>query len=671
MVRSRQLPSIASAPAPAWGYALGIWRAKIVPARLSIDRDATRPRSIRSTMMALSPVLQWLRRAAPALLVMGAWCVAVLPALAEEDAHVVILNGIDPYLPPYMVTDTAMRAELDKDTPRRVILYSEPLDYRFPVESWEAELVVLLTKKYSGRHIDVVVAVTKPALDFFARHGEQLWPGARVIFHGISDPAVTADPGVVGVMVRDDLGGTIDIARRLQPTARRILFIGGASVWDSNVERHARRLASTIAGTAEIEFLFGLPLPELVARVAAEPADTIIIFLSQFSDRDGRPYTPRDVAQAISNASAAPVYSMYETNVGTGIAAGSMERYEDRGRLVGQLVREALAGTRYAPGKNVFTVASRCVADARALQRWSLDAERLPAGCDVRFAERPVWRQYWWQITLALAIIAAQALLITALIAQRRRRRIAEAESQKRFAEMAHMNRRVSMGELSASIAHELNQPLGAIHNNAGAAEMLIKADPPKLQEVAEILADIKRDDRRASEVIARIRKMLRKTQFEVQEIDLNETIGEAMQLVAEDAKVKGVSLKTELELGLSKVRADRVEVQQVILNLMLNAIEILHDQHALKRELVIRSRRANGQAAEVSVADSGPGIPGDVLPHIFEPFVTTKSSGMGLGLAISRTIVEAHGGQIRAGSSPTGGALFTFTLPFAETQRA
>ena len=279
---------------------------------------------------------------------------------AEEEAHVVILNGVDPYLPAYLVTDSAMRADLANEAARRIVLYSEPLDYRFPVESWEAELVALLTKKYSARHIDVVVTVTKPALDFFRRHGEQLWPGARVVFHGVPDPAVEAiqiPPGAVGIVGRDDLGGTIDIARRLQPTARRILVIGGVSVWDLEVERLARRVAPTVAGTAEMEFLSGLPLPDLLARVAAEPADTIIMYLTQFRDRDGRAYTPRDVLRAMSSVAAAPVYGLYETYVGYGIAGGSMEFYEDRGRLVGQLVRETLAGTRYAPGSNVFTVA--------------------------------------------------------------------------------------------------------------------------------------------------------------------------------------------------------------------------------------------------------------------------------------------------------------------------
>ena len=119
---------------------------------------------------------------------------------------------------------------------------------------------------------------------------------------------------------------------------------------------------------------------------------------------------------------------------------------------------------------------------------------------------------------------------------------MAESESRKRFSEMAHMNRRVALGEMSASIAHELNQPLGAIRNNAGAAELLLKADPPRLQEVAEILSDIKRDDQRASDIIARIRKMLRKTDFEVRDIDLNAAIGEAVKLLAEEAAVKGVT---------------------------------------------------------------------------------------------------------------------------------
>jgi C4-dicarboxylate-specific signal transduction histidine kinase len=276
-----------------------------------------------------------------------------------------------------------------------------------------------------------------------------------------------------------------------------------------------------------------------------------------------------------------------------------------------------------------------------------------------------------WQLAVTLVVIAGQTLLIAALVAQRRRRRLAESESQQRLSEMTHMSRRLALGEMSASIAHELNQPLGAIRNNAGAAELLLKANPPKLQEVAEILADIQRDDQRATDIIGRIRKMLRKTDFDVREMDLNGAIGETLQILAEEASARGVSIKSELDAGLPKVLADRIQIQQVILNLALNAIAAMQDQPRKEAVLTIRTRRANGKEAEVSVADSGAGIPSAMLPRIFDPFLTSKPEGLGLGLAIARTIVEAHGGQIRAENAPAGGAAIHFTLPFVPARHA
>ena len=269
-----------------------------------------------------------------------------------------------------------------------------------------------------------------------------------------------------------------------------------------------------------------------------------------------------------------------------------------------------------------------------------------------------------------MAIIVGQSLLIATMFAQRRRSRAAESESRKRLSEMAHMNRRVALGEMSASIAHELNQPLGAIYNNAGAAELLIRADPPKLGEVVEILGDIKRDDQRASDIIARIRKFLRKSEFELRDSDLNDVIGESMRTVAGEALDKNVAIASTLEPGLPKVRADRVQLQQVIVNLVLNAIEAMQCVATDRRALTLRSRRLDDKFAEVSVTDFGAGISEELRPRIFEAFVTSKSTGMGLGLAISRTIVEAHGGEIRAENAPGGGAVFRFTLPFAPAQR-
>jgi signal transduction histidine kinase len=608
---------------------------------------------------------------------LGVITLSGLPSTARgaEEARVLILNGLDPYLPAYLAIDGAMRASFARIPGRPIVLYSEPLDaQRFAIEPLEPEFLALLAKKYRALRIDVVVAVTKPAIDFFMRHGEALWPGARLVFHGYPDPGgplPTFPPGVIGLVNRDDFGGTVALARRLQPGLRRIVVVAGVSPLDRELEGRARQVLPALAGSLPVEFLSGWPLPALEARMAAEPSDSAILYLTQFRDRDGRPYLPREVLSAISRVSAAPVYGLFETYLGFGVASGSMEFYEDRGRLVGQLVRDVVAGRSPDPAHAVQSVASRCVADARALERWSLDRGLLPPGCDIRFAERAAWREYGWQIAAAIAVIAGQALLIAALLSQRRRRRAAEADSQRRFAEMTHMNRRVAMGGLAASIAHELNQPLGAIHNNASAAQILIQAEPPRLGEVAEILEDIKHDDRRASEVIARIRNMLRKSDLAVVAVDVNETIEVTQKLVTFDAATHGVDVRTELEPGLPAVRADRIQVQQVLLNLALNAMEAMHDPPRERKQLILRSRAVDAREAEISVIDSGAGIREDMLPRIFDPFVTSKSGGMGLGLSISRTIIEAFGGRMRAENLSSGGAAFHFTLPFAAERTA
>jgi signal transduction histidine kinase len=290
----------------------------------------------------------------------------------------------------------------------------------------------------------------------------------------------------------------------------------------------------------------------------------------------------------------------------------------------------------------------------------------LPPGSIVKYREPTVLEAYGWQIVAIIAALLLQSAIIGRLLIERRARQRAQVETRKRFSEMAHMNRSVALGALSASIAHELNQPLGAILNNAGAAEMLINVDPPPMQEIQDILGDIKRDDQRASAVITRIRALLHKSGFELRKVDLNCSVAEAVSFLVAEASVRGVELQSEFEPSLPPVRADAVQVQQVVINLALNGMDAMREDVGRARTLLVRTTKINNAAAEVSVADNGPGIPGDRLDTVFEPFYTTKLDGMGLGLSISRTIVEAHGGVIRAENADRGGAIVRFTLPFS-----
>jgi signal transduction histidine kinase len=258
--------------------------------------------------------------------------------------------------------------------------------------------------------------------------------------------------------------------------------------------------------------------------------------------------------------------------------------------------------------------------------------------------------------------------LISGLLRERGRRRLAEVESRQRLTELAHFNRRSTVGQLMTSIAHELNQPLGAILTNAETAELMLKDSSPNLDEVREILADIRRDDQRASEVIRRLRSVLKKTPFEMRDIDLNEAVRQVIGFVAAMAHGRDIALKCGTTSADLNVKGDAVQLQQVVLNLIINAIDAVSEVKATEREVSITTN-LSGISAEIWIGDTGPGIATGDLKNIFDPFFTTKPQGMGMGLAIARTIVEAHHGQISAENQPSGGALFTIKLPIARSR--
>ena len=429
-----------------------------------------------------------------------------------------------------------------------------------------------------------------------------------------------------------------------------------------------RRILSPLLEKTKVELIFynDRPFEEILKEVASLPPHHAIFFQQLAVDGVGAVYGDKDPLKRIYEVANAPIFTFDDSYFNGEVVGGPMFSPAEGARPMAAVAIRMLGGEKAGGIKVPPIEFSAPKYDWRQLQRWNISESRLPAGSEVLFREPSAWQKYRSQILAIAAVVLLQALLIAGLLYERRRRRRLEVEGRQRMAELAHMNRRATAGQLSASIAHELNQPLGAILNNAEAAALLIKSPSPNLEELETIIDDIKRDDERASKVINRLRRLLTRGVFDPQEVDLNRVVREVMRIASAQAAAHNVTLDRSLAQQPLRVNGDSVQLQQVFLNLLVNGIDAIAEMPNGVREIVCRSWAADGHAL-ISIRDTGPGIPSDRLERLFEPFFTTKQDGMGMGLCIAHAIIEAHGGKISA-ESRASGAVFHVSLPLAKT---
>ena len=385
------------------------------------------------------------------MLTLSGWlcCVNAQAADVEEPFRVMILRNTSQYLPAGILQDRGMREAFGVKGPGRVEFFVETMDTMwFDRSEIEPEFLSLFRKKYGSRKIDLLMPAGADALDVAQRFHDVLLPGVPIVFYNVAEDAIRGrgnQPGMTGVILRFNLSGTLDLASRLQPDARRIVVVSGTSAYDRNWLRRAREALREYESRLEVSYWAGQPLQQLLKNLRKLPADAIVLYLAVSGDGSGRTYSPADIARQIAAASAVPVYGVLETYFGQGIVGGSFPSFEAHGKLAGEVALRVLAGEK--PENIAVQPSAQAVAsvDWRELRRWGINESRLPPGSVVRFHSPPVWEQYRWYIIGALIIIAVQALLIFGLLIQRARRRQAQAalrESQQ-FMELS-----TSAGEL-------------------------------------------------------------------------------------------------------------------------------------------------------------------------------------------------------------------------------
>jgi PAS domain S-box-containing protein len=861
-----------------------------------------------------------------ALLLIGAGagfvCAQEQPA-RETPKEVLLLYSNDSFLPAIESVARGFRTTLQAESQASPVLYAESLDaVRFPGPEHESGFAAFLQERYSATKLDLIAAMGPQALDFITRRRAALFPDAPIVFMGINESRLNEGPlppNVTGVVSRFDSARTVELALALQPGLKHLAVITGAADFDKEWETTARRDLRPLEAALAIDYLAALPLKDLLQKVGQLPPNSAVLYLSVFQDGTGERFVPRDVAEKISLAANAPVYSVYDTMLGYGIVGGYITSFEEMGAEAAKIALRLFEGATPESLPPNAAAASSFRVDWRELQRWGLKEANLPAGTRLQFKEPSLWARYREHVIVAVAIVLLQALLISGLLVQNRRLRRAEErlklgedrmsfaaesanlglwqldaetlqiwvtdhcrrilgldaegevtqrsfitachphdrqqatqtclnaidhgtsyeqeyrvvhhdgsvrwildrarnvvdasgktkrltgvviditerkeaeealrESEERYRnvvetqtelicrylpdttltfvndaycryfgrkreelvggkfielipehsradalahvhmltatrqsvtyehqvtgkgghrawqqwtdhvicdsagrvvelqgigrditelkkakreirerrkEVTHLTRIASLGELSGALAHELNQPLTAILSNAQAAQRLLARKVVDLPEVREILQDIVVDDNRASEVIRRLRVLFKKGDVQLQAIDVNEVTSEVLDLARSELLTHQVTGNFQLAPALPAVRADRIQLQQVMLNLVVNACEAMSATDPDKRELNVATACGDDGYVRVEIADRGPGVSPDAINRLFDPFFTTKVNGMGLGLSISRSIVAAHGGRLAVRNNPDCGATFVVELPTA-----
>ncbi|MCL4788662.1 MAG: ATPase [Verrucomicrobia bacterium] len=609
------------------------------------------------------------------LVVHGLLLVA-LPSFASaaaETRRVLVIHSFGNAAPPFTTHSTAFESEL-------IAKMGEPLDLdevsldvaRYTTLDMEEALIELMRKRQTRWQPDLVVPIGLPAGAFVAKYRDRLFPKATpIIYSGMDQrrlPPEALQQNATFVGGSLDLAALVEDMLQLAPATTNITVIVGASPFEQYWTAAMQRDWVSFTNRVRFTWLNDLPFDQMLERVATLPPRSFVFFALLMRDAAGVTHDADEALRRVQAVANAPINGVFQHQLGLGIVGGRLHRVERQGTESAQVAIRILRGEPASRIPPRVIGAESPQYDWRQLQRWNISADRLPPGSQVLFREPTVWERYRWRIIAVVALVLGEAVLILVLLVNLIQRRRLEAEARRLAAELAQLTRVNTLGALSGSLAHELNQPLGIILSNAQAAQELLAQYPPDTAELKDILADIVKADRRAGEVIERLRALFKGGPSSRQKLWLNAVIEDVLRLTRAELLSRGVSTVCDLTPELPPVTGDRVQLQQLLLNLILNAADAMAAKSPGKRRLHLRTM-LQGERVRASVRDEGEGLPADV-DRLFQPLYTTKPQGLGMGLAICRSIVDAHGGRLWAENHSEGGAVFHFELPVAEVAR-
>jgi len=547
-----------------------------------------------------------------------------------------------------------------------ITIYSEGLGHRhFKAAEYDNLVRTFIKEKYRSTPISVIVADGLDALQFAVSLRSELEkPDLPIVFSGIDDSfaaQLKLPSDVTGTTFRTTMLHVLVTAQALVPGLKRIAVVGDP-LEEQTYRRHYKKQLATIEKIVELVNLTGLPMNELRKRVATLPEDAAIFYTALSDSSGGARYDANDALAILAEVANRPIVIDQETRLGRGGTGGFVLQVGAIGEATAQIVLGLFSGESASTIPVTHGEFVKPVFDWRELKRWKIIEASLPAGSEIRFREYGGWEQYRIQIIVLSTALLMQTALIGWLIHEIRRRHRAEIQSRSAIAELTHLNRRAAAGQLSASLTHEVNQPLSGIVTRASAALRWLRAEKPNVEKAEAALEGIVAAGHRAGDIVASVRAMFKKDPPQKVSTDINQIVRTVLSIVRVELQKNNVELQTQLDEHLPPVQGDKVQLQQVVLNLVMNGIEAM--QSVRPRVLKVQTDQAKPGLVHVLIEDTGTGIDPSNLHRIFQPLFTTKTTGMGMGLSICQSIVESHGGRIWVSPAVTRGSIFEFELP-------
>ena len=591
---------------------------------------------------------------------------------AAESKRVMLLHSFGRDFKPWSEYAKSIRVELDRQSPWPLDITEHSLvSARSPDEDPETPFVEYLRALFAKRPLDLIVSIGAPAAAFVQRHRPQLFAATPMVFTALDQRRVqysslTANDAVVALRI-NYLSAFENILQVLPDTKDVIVVVGTSPIekfWKEAIGKEVEPLANRI----KLSWTDELSFEALLKQASALPPHTAIFWELMIVDAAGVVHegdVPLTRLHAVANA---PIFSYDESFFGNAIVGGPLLLAADTGRQTAAAAIRILNGEKPGGIRAPPVQFASPVFDWREMQRWGIGENSLPPGSKILFRNPTAWQQYRAYIIAIIGAILLQGALIFWLLYEHWRRTVAEANSMELTHELGQMNRFATAGELSASIAHELRQPLAAIASYGSAGLNWLQKQMPDINEARVALEAVVRESHRADDVVKSVRAMFQHESPARTQINFNQLIQEVMTITARSINSNNIVLNANLtDNPPPVVMANSVQLKQVILNLIMNAVDAMSEPGHWARILQLGTQVRPDGTVLTTITDSGPSVDPKIVEKMFQHFFTTKPSGMGMGLPICKTIVEAHGGTLTASPSKPHGMEFRIVLPLAK----